>query len=426
MVKFDRFKIKWREFTSVLKTEYRHIFKDEGVLLVIVIAPLLYATFYSIGYGKEVLRNIPIGVIDDSHTASSRRLVEMFDASPNIYVAYGPTSMEEAKALFFDRKIYGIAYIPSDYEKCLVGGTPATVGVYVDASYFLAYRQAFADMVGDINITGSEAEFSRLVAQGASSLQAEATSDPVVFEARDLFNPYLGYGSFIMPAIILVIIQQTLLVGVGMIGGTWREYGLYNKLRLPGEKRLSTVPMVIGKSVAYLSIYTLSLLYLLVIHYRIFHYPMNGRFWTIVNFLVPYMLACIFLSITLSAVFKRRENSIMVLIWSSIPILLLSGASVPKEAIPGWLYSVGRIFPSSCGVDGFLRIQTMGADLFEVMPQYAWLWILAGAYFVTACLGMKYVVERTAAAPVESDECGQYASIDEKACSASKTETQRQ
>ena len=73
-------------------------------------------------------------------------------------------------------------------------------------------------------------EFQRLIAKGADIPQAKATTQPVIYQSHNLFNPYLGYGTFVMPAIIMVIIQQTLLIGIGMIGGTWREFGLYRKL----------------------------------------------------------------------------------------------------------------------------------------------------------------------------------------------------
>ena len=121
------------------------------------------------------------------------------------------------------------------------------MGVYVDASYFLMYRNVFAEVVSGVNLTGVSIEFNRLVAGGVNTPTAEVVSQPVVFEAHSLFNPYLGYGTFVMPIIIMVIIQQTLLIGIGMIGGSWREFGLYRTLALPGRRRLSMMPIVLGK-----------------------------------------------------------------------------------------------------------------------------------------------------------------------------------
>ncbi|MCC8019428.1 MAG: ABC transporter permease [Rikenellaceae bacterium] len=391
----NRLKIKWREYVSVLRTEYGHIFKDSGVILILIFAILIYATVYSLAYRNEVLRDIPVGVVDQSMTPASRQLIRTFDATPNVDVTYTPESMEEAEQLFYERKIYGVVYIPEEYERNLLRGIPAIVGVYVDASYFLMYRQVFSDVVSGLTGTGAEVGFSRLLANGINAPQAEALVDPVEFELKNLYNPYLGYGTFLMPAIIIVIIQQTLLIGIGMIGGTWREFGVYKKLIIPGEKRLSTLPIVLAKATAYMSIYAVTMVYILTLHYKMFHFPMNGAFGDIVSFLVPYVLACIFMGIAISTLFRYRENSILYMLWTSIPILLLSGASVPKEAMPHWLYTLGKIFPSSSGINGFVRIQTMGADLADVRPEVTTLWILCFVYLIVSCIGIRIVLNRS-------------------------------
>lgn len=390
----NRVKVKWLEYRSVLKAEYGHIFKDGGVVLLMVLALLIYATLYSLAYRTEVLRDIPVGVVDLSNTPASRQLVRVFDATPNVHIEYKPGSMEEAEDLFYRRKIYGVIYIPEDYERNLLKGTPAIVGVYADASYFLMYKQVFSDVVAGITGTGSEVEFSRLLSQGINEPQAEAVVNPVSYSVTNLYNPYLGYGTFLLPAIIIVIIQQTLLIGIGMIGGTWREFGVYRKLIRPGERRLSTIPIVLGKATAYLSVYAVTVTYIFTVHYKMFDYPMNGVFYDILLFMIPYVLACIFLGIALSCLFRYRENSILFLLWSSIPVLLVSGASLPKEAIPTWIYNLGKVLPTSSGVEGFLRIQTMGASLSDVKPQVTTLWILCLVYFIISCLAIRVVLNR--------------------------------
>ncbi len=382
------------QFRTVVVNEFRTIFGDAGVTLILVFALLIYATLYSLAYAPQVLRNVPIGVIDECRTPASRELIRSFDAGPNTYVAYEPTGMEEAKELFFARKIYGIVYIPSDYERNLLGGLQANVAIYVDASYFLMYRQVFQELVTSIGQTGAMVEFQRLIAKGAQIPQAMATTQPVIYQTHNLFNPYLGYGTFAMPAILMVIIQQTLLIGVGMIGGTWREFGLYAKLCPSSRRRMSTLPIVTGKALVYLAVYAVTTLYILGVHYRLFQYPTNGATSTLIAFMVPYLLSCIFLGIALSTLFRSRENSLLLLLWTSIPLLMLSGISYPREAIPKGLYMFGLLFPSSHGVNAFIRIRTMGASFEEVLPEIRMLWILTCVYGALACLGIHRVLRK--------------------------------
>ena len=115
----------WKQLGSVVRNEFRTIFKDGGVMLILIFALIIYATAYSLAYGSQVLRNVPIGVVDECRTPTSRSLIDTFNAGPNTYVAYNPTSMEEAKELFYGRKIYGVVYIPSDYGEKLYGGVNA-------------------------------------------------------------------------------------------------------------------------------------------------------------------------------------------------------------------------------------------------------------------------------------------------------------
>ena len=384
----------WTQFRSVVRNEFRTIFTDGGVMLVLIFALLIYATVYSLAYGSQVLRNVPIGVVDQSRTHASRTLIETFNAGPNTYVAYEPSDMEEAKELFYDRKIYGVVYIPADYEKNLLGGLQANVAVYCDASYFLMYRQVFQELVTTIGQTGAMVEFQRLIAKGANIPQAQAVTQPVIYQSHNLFNPYLGYGTFVMPAIIIVIIQQTMLIGIGMIGGTWREHGLYRKLRPAGRGRMSTLPIVMGRATVYAAIYAVTCAYVLGVHYRLFHFPMNGSAGAVAVIMALYVAACIAMGIAASTLFRYRENSLLLMLWTSIPVLMVSGVSFPREGIPEWLYNLGQLLPSSHGVDGFIRIQTMGASISEVFPEIKWLIILTIVYGGLACIGIHQVIRR--------------------------------
>lgn len=391
----SKFKIKYREFVDILRHEYHYIFHDGGVLLVVVGAILIYSTAYSFAYKNEVLRDIPIAIVDNSQTPSSRQIIRSFDATPNLRVAYKPTSLEEAKKLFYQRKVNGVIVIPSDYEKKLQRAEKVNLAIYADASYFLMYRQVFFDVTNSVLHSNGNVEWVRFVSKGAQPKQAEALSNPVTISVKNLYNPSGGYATFIMPAIIMVIIQQTLLIGIGMVGGTWREKCLYKTLIPSGERRMSVLPIVLGKSAAFISVYCITLSYLLCFHYKLFGYPMNGSAGTIVLFLLPYLLSCTFLGVALSSLFRHRENSLLLLLFTSIPVLMLSGASVPQECIPQWLYYGTKFIPSGSGVDGFIRIQTMGATLAEVSTQFWTLWILTAVYFLLACLGMRRVLRKT-------------------------------
>ena len=112
-------------------------------------------------------------------------------------------------------------------------------------------------------------------------------------------------------------------------------------------------------------------------------------------FVLPYLFACIFLSMTLSGFMTSRESPMLVFVFTSVILLFLSGVSWPKEAIPPFWKTVGYLFPSTPGIQGFIRINTAGASLNEVAHEYRTLWIQAGAYFITSCLIYRYQIIRS-------------------------------
>ena len=373
-----------REFTTTIRNEFRAIFGDAGVMLILIFAPLIYSTIYSLTYGTQVLRNILIGVIDEDKTPSSRELIGRLGAGANAYIAYEPTDMEDAKRLFFDRQIYGIAYIPKGYQRQLLAGEATTVAIYLDASYMLMYRQVFQDMVEGINTTGAMVEYRRVLSSGMQTPLAKAIIEPIRYTSHTLFNPYLGYGSFVMPPVIILILQQTLLIGICMIGGTRREKRLFFQQSIAGNIGIQ----ILGRVVTYIIIYTILSLYLLTIHYRLFHYPTNGNGVYIAIFMGVYITACTLFSIAVSTLFRQRETPLMLLLWISIPLLMLSGVSFPSSAIPDYLQWLATIFPSTFGTHGFVKLQSMGASLRDIFPELRTLLLLILIYFILAYLSI--------------------------------------
>lgn len=392
----NRLRKKLRRCADLVRNELRSVLKDEGTLLVLIAAPFIYATLYSIAYGAEVLRNVPIGVIDESRTASSRALVADFDAGPNCFVACEPTDMAEAKELFFDRRIYGIACIPADYEERLLGGRQAVVPLYLDAGYFLMYRQVFQELAATLLTTGTMVELQRLLAEGADLPAAEATARPVTYIGTALFNPSLGYASFVMPAVLLLILQQTMLVGIGMVGGTRCEHRRYRRLLPADGSRPNLAGITAARGAAYLLLYLPTTLYLFAVHYRLFRLPMNGATGPVVLFLALFLAAAVAFALALSTLFRTREAPLLWLLWCSIPLLMLSGISYPRESMPAWLYGLGQLVPSSHAIDGFVRLQTMGASLGEVAEQTAFLAAMILVYGAAACIGLGRRIDREA------------------------------
>ena len=357
---------------SIIKDEWRRVWHDEGVALIMVFALFIYSISYSLGYGGEVLREVPIAVVGGYESGVSRDLVRMMDATPQLRVAHEVGDMSEAEQLLRERKVSGVVALSPTFTEDILAERQGRVAVLGDAGYFLAYREVVEGAVSAIQQKSRAITTSRL----------GAYTPPVIYEEHNLFNPELGYGIFVMPAIILLIVQQTALVGIGMLSATRVERG---------ECYPSSSPwaITVGRTVAHLAIYALTLGFMLTIHYSLFGYPMRGRWWECVAVILPYLLAVSLFAQMVGSWFRRRESSLVWLLWLSIPFLLVSGASLPKEAFPRWLYLVGRVVPSSSAVDAWIRVQSCGASLADVAPELALQWVLVFIYGIGAVVANK-------------------------------------
>ena len=102
--------------------------------------------------------------------------------------------------------------------------------------------------------------------------------------------------------------------------------------------------------------------------------------------MIPYTLACIFFGICVSCIVRYRENVMLLMVFVSIPLLFLSGASWPQSNIPGFWQGISWLFPSTFGVRAYIRLNSMGGTLSDVLTEYRILWIQVAAYFILACL----------------------------------------
>ena len=380
----------WFSMVDELKT----IFRDKGALLILFFAVFAYPLVYSIAYKNNVVRDIPITIVDLDNSASSRQLIRMVGATKELSVAQEAGSLHEARQLFWDGDSKGIILIPEGFEKNLLKGFQTSVSVYCDASYFLIYKETLGGTIQAAGTFSAGVEIKRLVASGSSEEQAMQQRDPMPAKYYNLYNPAGSYGSYVMPGMILIILQQTLLIGIGMVGGAGKERRNNQEIKPGVRVRQGMFSVVFGKGMAYFLIYIPNLAFTLVYLSGWFGFPGKGSFTDVCILLVPYLFSVIFLGLTISMLFRRREHSIMALVFFSPIVLFLSGLSWPETSIPPLLNQIAHIIPSTSMIPAYLRIRTMGVSINAVRPELIWLLLQMGVYFILASVGYRISVIR--------------------------------
>ena len=380
--------------------EFRAVFRDQGVLIFFILVPLAYPLVYAFIYTNEVVRDVPAVVVDNSRTALSREYLRKVDATPDVKIIAYCSDMEEAKLVMKERDAYGLIYIPAEFSSDIARGKQTQVSLYCDMSGLLYYKSLLLantavslDMNKDIKMA---------MAGNSTNREDEITTYPIEYEDVAMFNPTNGFAAFLIPAVLVLIIQQTLLLGIGLSAGTAREKNKFKDLVPINRHYHGTLRIVLGKGLCYFMIYAVVSVYILCVVPHLFKLNQIGLPEDLILFILPYLIASIFFAMTASIFIRNRETCMLIFVFTSVPLLFISGISWPGAAIPKFWEYFSYIFPSTFGINGFVRINNMGASLNEISLEYKALWIQAGVYFITTCLvyrwqilmSRKHIIER--------------------------------
>lgn len=373
--------------------EMRKIFSDQGILIFFFLVPLAYPLLYAFIYTNEVVREVPAVVVDCSNSSMSREFIRKVDATADINIIGRSSDIEEAKEYLRKGEAYGIYYIPEDFTDRLMHLEQSQISIFCDMSGMLYYKAMLLSATEVSLEMNKDIKIAR--AGNTTAMQDEVTAQPIEYESVALYNPQNGFASFLIPAVLILIIQQTLLLGVGLSVGTDRERNRINDLIPISHHYNGTLRIVMGKAFAYFLVYAFVGIYVLCIVPRIFSLPQIGNPFVLMAFALPYLLACIFFAMASSVFVRNRETCMLMFVFTSVPLLFLSGISWPSSAMPWFWKAFSYVFPSTFGIKGFVAVNNMGATLNEVSVDYLALWIQAGIYFILTCVAYRWQIIRS-------------------------------
>lgn len=375
--------------TAVTRREFRLVFHDAGVMLFFFALPLFYPIVYTLIYNPETVKEMPVAVVDQSRSADSRKLTRMVDATDAIDVYAQAATVDEARRLMNSHEVYGILYIPDDYARAIGRGEQANPIFYSEMSLLLRYR-AFVSALTDVQLAlGTEIRTATADRLGTA---AEMVSAPqVAQDAIMIGDPTQGFASFIIPGIVILILQQSMLLGVTMLaaGGSERRRrnGFYDPLAVPAPPSAT----IFGKMLCYVAIYIPLTLYCTHLVPEMFSLPHVGSCWHYLLYLTPMLIASAFLGIALSAIVTERESSLLVIVFTSVFFLFLSGLTWPRYAMQPFWRLVGDCVPAIWGMEGFIRLNANGSTLAEESHPFIMMWVLAAVYMILAYILTRYI-----------------------------------
>jgi ABC-2 type transport system permease protein len=307
---------------------------------------LIYSVLYPQPYVGEVVRDVPVIVIDQDQSTASRSFLRQIDASDKVDIVSTATNMASARDAFFRRDVYGIVIIPTGFEGNLLAGRQAPVAAYGDGSYLLIYSNLMGAVTTVAGSMGAQVNYARLTATGVDAGLARTLLEPVTMTNISVFNPQGGYASYVIPAAFVLILQQTLLMGIGL---------LHAGRKLPTGVRMWATP------IAYISLYLGWVAFTQILLPLFYGIPRTGNLGTLLLIALPFLCACTAMGFVLAVAIPWREGVVFFLVVMGMPLFFLSGISWPTESIPEYLRLLSLLVPSSTAISAFVAVDQMGA-----------------------------------------------------------------
>jgi ABC-2 type transport system permease protein len=355
----------WQTFLAILYKELLLLKRNTGFIRAVLLLQMVDLGI--MGWLDLTVRNMPLVIVDQDHTAESRELISRVTATGTFEVAYLTTSKEQARSHIRAGRAKAAIVIPPDYGRQRAAGLNAQVLALVDGSDSTSSGQASAAIEGV-----------------AAKLNVESAKENVGgVEARYsmMFNPQGSASLFVLPGLLAIILSES------FIG---RAFGVATERDEGNLERLLMTPMnytgfMLGKLAPhFLVVVANGILYILVIRW-VFDVPIRGSVLLLIGALMLYSLTFLSFASFIAAGSETEADAMAAVSLFTFPAMLLSGYIFPLSSLPKALLPVSYALPETHFVEIMRGICLRGSSAIELAPHFLYLglapviWLVAGA-----------------------------------------------
>ncbi len=369
----------------VWRRELRLVFRDEGVVIFFFVLCAVYPILYALIYDTEVANDVKVVVVDNDRSQLSREFARALDATPEVKIVQYVANMQEAQQLMAEKECYGVVLLPSGFERDVITGVQGHVSLYCDMGALMRYKQML------MGLTSVQQSVSNGMMKEKLAIFTNDNSAVIESKQVPLGNTAMGLASALLPCVFVLVLQQSMLLGIGMLRGGSRERRLENRGYDPMDVGAGVIATVLGRALCHWVLYLIPTIYVLHFAPVFFSYPQNGQVVDIALMVLPFLFATSFMGQTISVFVNDRESVFITIVFTSVIFVFLTGISWPRYAMSQFWIIVGNAIPSTWACNSYVMMQTGGASLEQLKESHFMLWALAAIYFVFACVVEKYL-----------------------------------
>jgi len=322
---------------SVVRKEFIQIVRDPRTLAIMFVLPIIM--LFVLGYASVTdVRNIPLGVLDQSKGPASRALVEAFRATDYFTLAYDVDSEQELARLINSGRVKAGLVIPPDYGDKTARGQKVAVAFIIDGSDPAAAGGALsaATLLGQTQST-------RLQVQRLSRQSLTVSLSPAVeMRTQVWYNPDMISAYSMIPGLIGMILQMMTSLLTALTIVRERERGTMEQLIVTPIRPWE---LLVGKLAPYVVIAFGDALEVLVIGILWFHLPMRGSLGLLLGQSALFVITTLSIGLFASTLARTQQEAMLTTFATLLPTIYLSGFLFPLSAMPPVLQAISVVIP---------------------------------------------------------------------------------
>ncbi|MGB0937332.1 MAG: ABC transporter permease [Colwellia sp.] len=379
----------------LLRSELKAIFSNAPIMMTVFLGVLVYSYLYPLPYSQQTPKEQSFAVVDLDNSQMSRKLARMVDATPQVNIKRKAQNIDQAKALLIDGAISGFMVIPRNFYKEMVLDKSPTIAIAADASYFLIYGTLLEGVIKSAGTLSTTKKVSRAVIAGENMQHKIKTYSPIRLNMKPTFNASLSYVNYVVPAVFILILHQTLLIAMGLLTAGQFEQEMQSKLQAQKSGLACywlTFPawkILFVRASIMVIIYSFLFMYYAGFSFEHYHINRLAHIADLFTLLLPFLLSVIFLGVIIGALIPRKELATVVVLLSSLPLVFSAGFIWPVSNMPTSINILANFFPSTSAIQAFLKVNQMGASFESIRGLWMQLWGLTCLFGLGALLLMQ-------------------------------------
>jgi ABC-2 type transport system permease protein len=316
-------------------------------------------------YAPSYVTEVPIAVVQQDKSALSQRMIRWLDQHQKVKVTQTLSDITQAETLLKQGDIAAYVVFEKDFSQRLKRNEEARVVLFCDATNMVVANTINAATQGVVQTFSAGLSMNKARRLGAFKEQAQALAAPIRAEIRPLGNPSFSYADFMLPGMLLTVLQQVILLALALSWAGEREAQTWSELKSLSQR---SWVLLLGKNLPHLFIHFVWLLIFFSVVLPLSSVSSEARIGSLMLFALIFVLVMVSWGTWVSLVIGDRLGATQALMFLSVPSFILSGYTWPSASLPLLLQGISQVLPLTHCAVMFRKIHGMGLEI-SAFPQ---------------------------------------------------------